>query len=149
LADLRPVIHGFVDKGSHLMTDQLHAYRQIGKLYAGHDWVNHSEKEFARGDAHNNTAESFNAILERAKHGVFHYLSKKHLSRYLNEVGFRWNHRRPELKLTRKGKWKIVMKPLAVMDKIRSLLSNAFGRLLRRTRKGGIKDFSLQPLFGS
>jgi hypothetical protein len=46
-----------------------------------HDWFNHSHKEYARGDIHNNTAESFSAILERAKQGVFHYLSKKHLSR--------------------------------------------------------------------
>jgi len=29
------------------------------------------------GDTHNNTAELFNAMLERAKQGVFHYLSKK------------------------------------------------------------------------
>ncbi|CAB1075410.1 ISSpo8, transposase, partial [Olavius algarvensis Delta 1 endosymbiont] len=48
--------------------------------------VNHSAKEYARGDVHNNTAESFNSILERAKQGVFHYMSSKHLPRYLNEI---------------------------------------------------------------
>ncbi|CAB1083331.1 ISSpo8, transposase, partial [Olavius algarvensis Delta 1 endosymbiont] len=54
--------------------------------------VNHSAKEYARGDVHNNTAESFNSTLERAKQGVFHYMSSKHLPRYLNEIGFRWDH---------------------------------------------------------
>lgn len=138
LVDLLPLVKNFVGKNAHLMTDQLHAYRAIGKLYAAHDWVNHSEKEFVRGETHNNTAESFNAILERMKQGVFHYLSKKHLFRYLNEVGFRWNHRTPELKLTLKGKIKIVMKHMPVMTKLRSLLSNSSGRLLRRTVNGGI-----------
>jgi len=31
-------------------------------------------------------AESFNAELERMKHGVFHHLSKKHLQRYVKRV---------------------------------------------------------------
>jgi hypothetical protein len=138
LADLLPLVENFVGKNAHIMTDQLHAYQAIGRLYAAHDWVNHSEKEFVRGNAHNNTAESFNAILERMKQGVFHYLSKKHLFRYLNEAGFRWNHRTPELKLTTKGKLKIVMKPMPVLIRLRSLLSNASGRLLRRTVNGSI-----------
>ncbi|WP_076750437.1 transposase [Desulfatitalea tepidiphila] len=58
-------------------------------MFAAQDWVNHSQKEYVRGEAHNNTAESFNANLERAKLGVFHYMSKKHLARYLHEVCFR------------------------------------------------------------
>ena len=61
------------------MTDENRVYWRIDRNYAGHDWVNHSEKEYVRGDAHNNTAESFSAILERAKQGVFHYRSIKHL----------------------------------------------------------------------
>jgi transposase-like protein len=76
LADLLPHIKRFVDKGAHLMTDQLQSYNTAGKMFASHDWVNHSQKEFARGEAHNNTAESFNANLERARLGVFHYMSK-------------------------------------------------------------------------
>ena len=131
------------------MTDQLRAYKKLGKRYAAHDWVNHREKEYARGNAHNNTAESFNAILERAKQGVFHFLSKKHLQRYLNEIGFRWDHRTPELKLTRKGDYKIVMKPMPVVRKIRSLLLNSVGRQLRRTGNGGIACLLPQPFYWS
>ena len=95
IAELSPQVKRFVDKDAYLITDENRAYRFIGKQFAAHDWVNHSHKEYVRGDIHNNTAESFSAILERAKHGVFHYLSKKHLSRYLNEIGFRWDHRIP------------------------------------------------------
>ena len=75
---LLPYIDRFVDKAAYLMTDENRVYCTIGKDYAGHDWVNHSQKEYVRGEVHNNTAESFSAILERAKQGVFRFLSKKH-----------------------------------------------------------------------
>jgi hypothetical protein len=138
VANLSPVIERFVDKRAHLKTDELHAYKIIGSKYASHQWVNHLAKEYSRGDIHNNTAESFNAMLERAKQGVFHYLSKKHLSRYLHEVGFRWNQREPELKVTKKGKFKLVMKRLPALTMLKSLLINAPGRQVRRSVNGGI-----------
>jgi len=143
LADLLPHIKQFVDKDAHLMTDQLQSYRTAGKMFAAHDWVNHGKKEFARGKVHNNTAESFNANLERAKLGVFHYMSKKHLARYIHEVCFRWNHRIPELKTDKKGMLKIVMKPMPFMEMLHSLLSKAPGCQLRRTKSGGILNWSL------
>ena len=136
--NLSPVIDQFVSKRAHLKTDELHAYKKIGKQYASHQWVNHLAKEYSRGDTHNNTAESFNAMLERAKQGVFHFLSKKHLSRYLHEIGFRWNQREPELKVTKKGKLKIVMKRLPALSMLKSLLANAPGRQIRRSANGGI-----------
>ena len=138
ISELSPQVERFVDKDACLITDENRAYRSIGKQFAAHDWVNHSHKEYARGDIHNNSAESFSAILERAKQGVFHYLSKKHLSRYLHEIGFRWDHRIPELKLTKKGDLKLIMKPMSVIIKLKSLLSRASGRQLRRSLNGGI-----------
>ena len=138
IAELSPQVKRFVDKDAYLITDENRAYRFIGKQFAAHHWVNHSHKEYARGNIHNNTAESFSAILERAKQGGFHYLSPKHLSRYLHEIGFRWDHRVPELKLTKKGNLKLVMKPMSVIIKLKSLLSRAVGRQLRRSLNGGI-----------
>jgi len=64
---------------------------------------NHGAKELVNGDAHNNTAESFNAILERAKQGVFHSISTWHLQRYVSEVVFRWNHRDPAKEISKNG----------------------------------------------
>ncbi len=103
IKNIRPIVNQFVHKDSHLRTDKLRAYKKIGKDYPSHEWVNHLNKEYARGDVHNNTAESFNAILERAKQGVFHYMSKQHLKRYLDEIGFRWNHRVPVRKKKRRS----------------------------------------------
>ena len=138
VAELDPWVQQFVDKTAHLMTDENWAYQRIGKNYAAHSWVNHGTKEFARGDVHNNTAESFNSLLERAKQGVFHYMSPMHLQRYLDEIGFRWVHRTPTEKVTKKGKKKTVMVSLPVMELLCSLIDKAVGRQLRRTRKGGI-----------
>ena len=119
------------------MTDHNKVYQYIGRQLASHCRVNHSEKEYARGDVHNNTAESFSSVLERAKLGVFHCLSKKHLQRYLHEIGFRWNNRMPVIKKSSKGKEKIIMKSLPVMDMLQAVLHNAHGRQLRRTKNGG------------
>jgi len=100
------------------------------------------------------TAESFSSILERAKLGVFHHMSNKHLKRYLNEIGFRWDHRIPSEKVTKKGRKKTIMIPLPVIDMFRSLLTRASGRQLRRTINGGILCLSPasvannQPFFG-
>jgi len=77
-------------------------------------------------------------MLERSKQGVFHYLSKKNLSRYLHEIDFRWNQREPELKVIQKGKLKIVMKHLPVLTMLESLLVHAPGRQVRRSANPGI-----------
>ena len=68
-----------VEKTAHLMTDENPSYRMIGKLYAKHEAVKHKGAIYAVGNVHNNTAESFNATLERAKIGVFHWMSKDHM----------------------------------------------------------------------
>lgn len=141
-SEIAPLVESMVQKDTRLMTDQNPVYDHIAEPYAGHFSVNHSQKEYARGEVHNNTAESFNAILERAKQGVFHYMSEYHLHRYLHEIGFRWDHRIPEEKVTKKGKTKTVMMPMPVIDMLRSLISRAFGRQLRRTENGGIIGIS-------
>lgn len=82
-----------------MMTDELPAYTGVGREYAVHLRVRHSNDEFVRDDeerglkVHVNTAESFNATLKRAIIGVFHYMSRKHLHRYSAEAAFRWNDR--------------------------------------------------------
>lgn len=136
--DLMPPVFNLISKDAHLMTDEHRSYQSIGKWFMAHSAVNHSQKEYARGNVHNNTAESFTAILERARQGVFHYLSRKHLKRYLHEVGFRWDHRVPEIKTTRKGTTKVVMRPMPVTDMLSSLLTKALGRQLLRTPDGSI-----------
>lgn len=84
-------------ENSTLMTDEWKAYRRVGKAFkGGHESVNHGLLEYARGNAHINTAESFFAIVKRGLYGVYHSVSKKHLHRYMNEFAFRFNGRKLE-----------------------------------------------------
>jgi len=47
-----------------------------------------------RGAVHTNTAESAWALLKRQIYGIHHFVSDKHLYRYLSEMTWRYNHRR-------------------------------------------------------
>ena len=93
------VIDDNIDCSSVLLTDDLPAYRWIGRKFPAHLAVNHSRGEYVRRDplaaaaAHVNTAESFNALLKRCWVGVHHWWSIEHAHRYLNQRVFHWNHR--------------------------------------------------------
>lgn len=80
-------------RSSILHTDDYAVYGTLGKYFREHHSVTHSKGEYARGDAHSNTAESVASLLKRALYGTWHSVSKHHLHRYLAEVGFRWNTR--------------------------------------------------------
>jgi hypothetical protein len=75
------------------MTDEFRAYDRLGRFWKWHFTVQHGADEFSRDGVHINTAESFNATLKRAHIGVYHYMSPKHLLRYVEEAVFRWNNR--------------------------------------------------------
>lgn len=92
--NLKDTIRECVDRSATISTDQCNLYRGIGKDFdGGHVRVNHSIKQWVRGDASTNTAESSFAVLKRGLTGIYHAVSKKHLHRYVNEFDFRWNTR--------------------------------------------------------
>ena len=94
-ATLHSAIKEAVDKQSTIMTDDLKGYIGIGREFAGgHQTVNHSMGEYARGNVTTNTAESYFSLLKRGVHGTFHHISKRHIARYCDEFCFRWNHRK-------------------------------------------------------
>jgi transposase-like protein len=94
-ATLKATIRKHVDRSATIMSDEWRSYRGIGSEFeGGHYVVNHGQGEYARGDAHVNTAESFFALLKRGVMGSFHHISKQHLDRYCDEFSFRWDHRK-------------------------------------------------------
>ena len=90
---LRNVIARHAHPDSRFMSDEAHAYRDIGWNFASHGSVVHSQKEYVRGDVHTNTVEGYFSILKRGIFGVYHHVSEAHLKRYLNEFDFRYTHR--------------------------------------------------------
>lgn len=103
-AAIGAAVAGLVAPAAVTMTDALPAYRHLGVRQAAHHTVNHSAGVYTRHEddltVHVNTAEAVHSLLRRAVQGVFHWISSKHLDRYLTEIGFRWS-RRAEGVLTR------------------------------------------------
>jgi len=91
---MKPHLDAWVAGDAMLMTDEFKAYDPLGKFWKWHFRVQHGTGEFATDGVHINTAESFNATLKRAHTGVYHYMSAKHLLRYVSEAVFRWNGRK-------------------------------------------------------
>jgi len=77
--------------GAMLHTDEASIYNGLHSLSFGHETVNHSQREFVRGDVTTNGAESVFAVMKRALIGVYHHASEKHLARYVDEFTFRLN----------------------------------------------------------
>lgn len=89
---LKPIVRKNVEEGSILMSDQFGAYYGLNK-YFQHEVLNKAQGEYLRGDFHTNNLEGFWSHLKRAIIGVFHQVSVKHLSRYCDEVSYRFNSR--------------------------------------------------------
>jgi transposase-like protein len=77
--------------GSRLYTDSASSYRAL-KGYV-HDFVNHTKKEYARGEVHENRAECLFSLLKPYLR-VFRGISKTNLSGYLGFFQFLRNFHR-------------------------------------------------------
>lgn len=82
-----------VHRTSVLHTDESKLYPRHGEDFAAHKTVNHSAKEYVRGDVHTNTIEGFFSIFKRGMKGVYQHCGEQHLHRYLAEFDFRYNTR--------------------------------------------------------
>jgi hypothetical protein len=92
---LRTNLVTMASRKSELHTDDALAYYWLGREFARHRTVNHSQDEYVSedGQAHVQSAEAFFAILKRGVYGTFHSVSEQHLQRYCDEFAFRWNTR--------------------------------------------------------
>lgn len=92
---LVPHVVGFVKKGSRVHTDEFSSYRSLTERHGyDHETVDHSAKEYVRGDVHTNGIESFWSSVKRGINGTYVWVSKKHLQTYLREFEYRHNLRK-------------------------------------------------------
>ena len=74
---LKPILVEAIAKDTHFRTDQSPVYTEIGTGFASHETVNHSIKEYVRGDAHTNTVEGYFSIFKRGIYGIYHHVSDR------------------------------------------------------------------------
>jgi transposase len=89
-----PNIVTWVKKGTRVHTDDWTGYQPLMERRGfEHEAVNHSAKEYVRGDVHTNSIESFWSQVKRGINGTYVWVSKKHLQTYLREFEYRHNLR--------------------------------------------------------
>ena len=79
-------------KNAMVYTDAWVGYKQVNKIY-DHLFVKHNEGEYVNGRIYTNTIEGFWSILKRGIVGIYHFTSRKHIQKYVDEFVFRYNTR--------------------------------------------------------
>ncbi len=93
---LVPFMASKVDRDAVLYTDTFPSYDHMTRLGYTHLRIAHQDKKWARGRIHTNSIEGFWSLLKRGIGGVYHSVSEKYLQSYINEYGFRYNHRKDD-----------------------------------------------------
>ena len=91
--NIAAIVRENIARETRLHTDESRLYVKIGAEFANHETINHSAKEYARGDVTTNSVEGYFSIFKRGMKGVYQHCNEKHLHRYLAEFDFRYNHR--------------------------------------------------------
>ena len=94
----RATLHSFIeaftaDETEAYFTDDWAPYDGIADENTRHETVNHSIKEYVRGEVHTNSIEGVWSLLKRSIIGSYHKVSVKHLNAYLDELEWRYNNR--------------------------------------------------------
>lgn len=101
-----------VEPGSNIMTDEYTGYRGLDEQF-NHHTVNHSAGEYVKNYfCHVNGIEGAWSLFKRQIFGIHHFVSTKHLDRYLDEMCWRYNRR-----------------DSAEGDRVNDLLNSVSGRL--------------------
>ncbi len=90
-------VQGFVAAnvaaGATLMTDEFTGFAGMERRYTHHT-VNHAKGEYVRHfTLHTNTIEGVWSLLKRQIIGIHHFVTAKHLNRYVAEAAWRYNRR--------------------------------------------------------
>lgn len=89
-----------VKESATIYTDEWLGYNALNRIY-DHHYVKHNQGEYVKGSVHTNTIEGFWSLLKRGIIGIYHFASKKHLQKYVDEFVFRYNTRNMEFEAIR------------------------------------------------
>jgi transposase-like protein len=110
-ATLDGFAHAVVAPGAKVSTDEHSGYRHLGRTF-DHGVVRHSAGEYVAAGHHTNGIEGYWSLLKRQIVGIHHYVTPKHLNRYVNESAWRFN-----------------LRGIGEGERVNALLESANGRL--------------------
>ena len=94
---LMPLIKQFVKDNARVITDELVSYQGLTKEGYLHDVIQHGLKMYSNGNGiTTNSIEGFWAHFKRMVFGMYHFVSKSYLQRYIDEAVYRWNTRKAD-----------------------------------------------------
>jgi transposase-like protein len=88
---LQPVVNKKVEKGSVIVSDEWIGYKGLNTNFEHHIVDHRTHQYVTAGGKTSNAMEGFWTWLKRAVNATYHFVSRKHLQRYANEVAFRYN----------------------------------------------------------
>lgn len=110
---LREFVRDHAEPGADVYTDEARAYVGLRDDYH-HKAVAHGRGEYVKGAVHTNGIESFWSMFKRGYTGTYHYMSRKHLDRYVREFMGRHN-----------------MRPLDTIDQMAAVWRGMLGKRLK------------------
>jgi transposase-like protein len=125
---LQDIILSNVKHGSTVYTDSASAYDNGMQRRFIHDVVNHTQ-EYVRGEVHTQGIENFWALLKRTLKGTYVAVEPFHLSRYVDEQVFRFNHRKHEDRT-----------PISDAERFKTVMSFVLGKRLTYSDLTGKSD---------
>ena len=90
---IKTIVSENVSENANIMTDDHSGYKILDSNYKRHS-VNHSAGEYVRHYfIHTNGIEGAWSLFKRQVNGIHHWISEKHMDRYLGEMCYRYNRR--------------------------------------------------------
>ena len=95
--EIKPIIKSKVAKESTIITDGFGGYYGLKNHFERHIILNHSKNNRNISQYNTSTLEGFWTLVKRSFIGQYHKISREHLQEYLNEMAFKYNHKKTNM----------------------------------------------------
>ena len=92
--EIIPIMRKWINPKSTVITDGFGGYYYCSDHFESHQVINHNKGIYRYGEFHMNTLEGFWSMFKRSLVGQFHQVSVFYLQHYLDEMAFKYNHRK-------------------------------------------------------
>jgi transposase-like protein len=92
--EIIPIMKNWISAKSTIVTDGFGGYYYCSEHFESHQVINHSKYNHRYDQYHMNNIEGFWSMFKRSLIGQYHKVSNIYLQDYLNEMAYKFNHRK-------------------------------------------------------